>query len=86
METKKQEAKLGHMITFDAFSFGGNPGLCGAPLVVSYPGEDDYSNEGRVFDDSSSDDGFIDTWFVLSVGLGYAAVRTSRVGLEKILE
>ncbi|PON58288.1 hypothetical protein TorRG33x02_291600 [Trema orientale] len=61
------------MTIFDAFSFGGNPGLRGAPLGVSCPGEDDYSNEGRVFDDSSSDDSFIDKWIYLSVGLGYAA-------------
>ncbi|PON74299.1 Leucine-rich repeat domain containing protein [Parasponia andersonii] len=64
----------GHMTTFEASSFGGNPGLCGAPLVVKCPGEDDYSSKGHVFDDSSSDDdSFIDKWFYLSVGLGFAA-------------
>lgn len=62
------------MTTFEASSFGGNPGLCGAPLIVKCPSEDDCSNMGHVFDDSSSDDdSFIDKWFYLSVGLGFAA-------------
>ncbi|EXB95298.1 LRR receptor-like serine/threonine-protein kinase FLS2 [Morus notabilis] len=61
----------GHMTTFDASSFAGNPGLCGAPLAVKCPGDD--SNKGPVFNENHDDDNFIDKWFYLSVGLGFAA-------------
>ncbi|PON74283.1 LRR domain containing protein [Parasponia andersonii] len=61
----------GHMTTFDASSFAGNPRLCGAPLDVRCTNETD--------DDDDSDNewflggSFIDNWFYLSVGLGFAA-------------
>jgi Leucine-rich repeat (LRR) protein len=60
----------GHMTTFEASSFVGNPGLCGAPLVVKCPtGGTDIG--GTIENDSN--DKFIDNWFYLSVGLGFAA-------------
>ncbi|KDP35942.1 hypothetical protein JCGZ_09914 [Jatropha curcas] len=62
----------GQMTTFDASSFAGNPGLCGAPLVLKCQGDD--SDKGRIIrDDSIDNDGFIDKWFYLSVGVGFAA-------------
>ncbi|KAL2230429.1 UNVERIFIED_CONTAM: Receptor-like protein EIX2 [Sesamum indicum] len=66
----------GRMWTFGPNAFEGNPGLCGAPLVVTCPGEDsgkgvDPQNGNDVVYDSN--DGFIDRWFYLSIGLGFAA-------------
>ncbi|PQQ19621.1 receptor-like protein 12 [Prunus yedoensis var. nudiflora] len=61
-----------HLTTFDAASFTGNPGLCGPPLVVSCPGADPGKGGGTV-EDNDSGDSFIDKWFYLSVGLGFAA-------------
>ncbi|CAL9004192.1 unnamed protein product [Prunus brigantina] len=61
-----------HLTTFDAASFTGNPGLCGPPLVVSCPG-DDPSKGGGTVEDNDSGNSFIDKWFYLSVGLGFAA-------------
>ncbi|PON74277.1 NAD(P)-binding domain containing protein [Parasponia andersonii] len=64
----------GHMTTFEASSFAGNPRLCGLPLIVRCQGdghdEDDGSNKVLV---SESKDNLIDKWFYLSVGLGFAA-------------
>lgn len=64
----------GHMTTFEASSFAGNPSLCGRPLIVRCQGdghdEDDGSNKMLV---SDSEDNLIDKWFYLSVGLGFAA-------------
>ncbi|PON74284.1 LRR domain containing protein [Parasponia andersonii] len=61
----------GHMTTFEASSFAGNLGLCGGPLDVRCPDEDnnddDDSNKERI-----SEENFIDNWFYLSVGLGFA--------------
>ncbi|KAK7835023.1 receptor-like protein eix1 [Quercus suber] len=59
-----------HMTTFEAPSFVGNPGLCGAPLVVKCPGEG-IDVGGTIVNDS--EDNFIDNWFYLSIGLGFAA-------------
>ncbi|PQP95636.1 LRR receptor-like serine/threonine-protein kinase GSO2 [Prunus yedoensis var. nudiflora] len=61
-----------HLTTFDAASFAGNPGLCGPPLVVSCPGADPGKGGGTV-EDNDSGNSFIDKWFYLSVGLGFAA-------------
>ena len=64
----------GHMTTFEASSFAGNPRLCGSPLDLKCPGGDDDddeekdSNKEQVYEDK-----FIDNWFYLSVGLGFAA-------------
>ena len=60
----------GHLTTFEASSFAGNPRLCGKPLVVRCQGDghDDGSNKEWV-----SEANFIDKWFYLSVGLGFAA-------------
>ncbi|KAJ9693314.1 hypothetical protein PVL29_012179 [Vitis rotundifolia] len=61
---------IGQMTTFNASIFYGNPGLCGAPLVRKCgdnPG-------GKTANDDKDEDhnGFIDEWFYLSVGLGFA--------------
>lgn len=59
--------------TFDASSFGGNPGVCGSPLDVKCQGEDSDKEGGEVEDEGGDVDGFIDRWFNLFVGVGYAA-------------
>uniref|UniRef100_A0A2C9V615 Uncharacterized protein n=1 Tax=Manihot esculenta TaxID=3983 RepID=A0A2C9V615_MANES len=61
---------MGQMTTFDASSFDGNPGLCGPPLVHKCPGNDSDGGGGSIVEDTS--DGFTDTWFYLSIGLGFA--------------
>ncbi|KAL0377170.1 UNVERIFIED_CONTAM: Receptor-like protein EIX2 [Sesamum calycinum] len=66
----------GQMSTFGSNAFEGNPGLCGAPLVVTCPGEDSGKgvnppNGNNVVYDIN--DGIIDRWFYLSIGLGFAA-------------
>lgn len=62
----------GQMSTFDAYAFEGNPGLCGAPIVVKCPGEDSDTQNGND-DIHDSNNEFIDQWFYLSIGLGFAA-------------
>jgi Leucine-rich repeat (LRR) protein len=59
----------GHMTTFDAITFTGNPGLCGPPLPVKCSGDDD-KKQGN---DDSNDEGLFDSWFYLSLGLGFVA-------------
>ncbi|KAJ4829099.1 hypothetical protein Tsubulata_042156 [Turnera subulata] len=59
----------GHMTTFDASSYAGNPGLCGPPLVLQCQGNEKGAGD-TIKDD---DDGFIDNRFYLSVGIGFAA-------------
>ncbi|OMP06180.1 hypothetical protein CCACVL1_01688 [Corchorus capsularis] len=59
---------VGHLTTFDATSFVGNPGLCGDPLLIKCE-KDGFDRGGT----SGSDEGIIDEWFYLSVGLGFAA-------------
>ncbi|KAJ7949244.1 LRR receptor-like kinase family protein [Quillaja saponaria] len=63
-----------HMSTFDASSFAGNPGLCGPPLSVQCPGDDStQGSDKRGTDEVEDDNKFIDKWFYLSLGLGFAA-------------
>ncbi|KAF7824384.1 receptor-like protein EIX2 [Senna tora] len=64
----------GHMTTFEAPSYAGNPGLCGLPLPFKCPGDDDDDpNKGASNGEiDGDDDGFIDKWFYLSLGLGFA--------------
>ncbi|KAK8593825.1 hypothetical protein V6N13_042608 [Hibiscus sabdariffa] len=59
------------LTTFEALSFEGNPGLCGDPLTIKC-GNDGVDNGGAV-EGGEKDEGIIDKWFYMSVGLGYAA-------------
>ncbi|KAI9116426.1 hypothetical protein K1719_012593 [Acacia pycnantha] len=69
----------GHMTTFESSSFVGNPDLYGCPLPVRSLHHGDGhvvngSNKGTSNDNEANDsDGFIDKWFYLSLGLGFAA-------------
>ncbi|KAF2319634.1 hypothetical protein GH714_017748 [Hevea brasiliensis] len=65
------------MSTFNASSFAGNPGLCGDPLAVKCPndsnnGGDNYPDGGGKADQADDGNGFIDKWFYMSVGMGFA--------------
>ena len=64
----------GQMTTFNAFAFGGNPQLCGRPLVAHCQGDDldQGKGQGQSNVEDENDDGFIDQWFYLSIGLGFA--------------
>ncbi|KAF7824592.1 receptor-like protein EIX2 [Senna tora] len=63
----------GHMTTFEAPSYAGNSNLCGLPLPFKCPGDDDDPNKGASNEETDGDDdGFIDKWFYLSLGLGFA--------------
>ncbi|KAG8363629.1 hypothetical protein BUALT_Bualt19G0042300 [Buddleja alternifolia] len=65
----------GQMSTFGANAFEGNPGLCGAPVVVECSIEDpDIGKDSRNGNNDiyERNDGFVDRWFYLSVGLGFA--------------
>ncbi|KAJ9693385.1 hypothetical protein PVL29_012238 [Vitis rotundifolia] len=57
---------IGHMTTFTELTFVGNPDLCGAPLVRKC-----QDKKQSVVEDKN-DGGYIDQWFYLSVGLGFA--------------
>ncbi|XP_059650472.1 receptor-like protein EIX1 [Cornus florida] len=59
----------GQMTTFSESAYAGNPGLCGPPLVVKCKGED--SDQPKTIENDNGDN-FIDKWFYLSVGLGFA--------------
>jgi hypothetical protein len=61
----------GQLTTFEASSFAGNPGLCGHPLDVKCQGEGSKGEEPAENMDSGEE--VTDTWFYLSVGLGFAA-------------
>ncbi|KAM6570710.1 hypothetical protein CsatB_018695 [Cannabis sativa] len=65
----------GHMTTFEASSFAGNQGLCGKPLDVKCPSDNDtdFDKEPTLKNHNDDDDGsFLDNWFYVSVGLGFA--------------
>ncbi|GAB4832558.1 hypothetical protein Ancab_006575 [Ancistrocladus abbreviatus] len=62
----------GHMVTFGASSFAGNPGLCGDPLTAKCP--DDYScKAGPIKEEEAGMDDVHDRWFYLSIASGFAA-------------
>lgn len=66
----------GHMTTFDAPAFTGNPGLCGPPLPVMCSGVGDPSHDsgkGQSNINDANDEGLFDNRFYLSLGLGFAA-------------
>ena len=58
---------IGQMSTFTESAFAGNPNLCGAPLVIKCQ---DEGTDKRVED--KIDSGFVDQWFYLSIGFGFA--------------
>ena len=64
----------GQMTTFNASTFGGNPQLCGRPLVAHCQGDDldQGKGQGQSNVEDENDDGFIDQWFYLSIRLGFA--------------
>ncbi|RVW60168.1 Leucine-rich repeat receptor protein kinase MSL1 [Vitis vinifera] len=61
---------MGQMTTFTGTAFAGNPNLCGAPLVAKC--QDEGLDKGQSDVEDETDDNFIDQWFYLSVGLGFA--------------
>ncbi|XP_034696200.1 receptor-like protein EIX1 isoform X2 [Vitis riparia] len=61
---------IGQMTTFDESAFVGNPNLCGAPLVTKCQDED--LDKKYSASEDKNDGGYIDQWFYLSVGLGFA--------------
>ncbi|WJZ95413.1 hypothetical protein VitviT2T_014186 [Vitis vinifera] len=61
---------IGQMTTFNASVFEGNPGLCGAPLDTKCQGEGLDGGQKNVVDEKGN--GYLDEWFYLSVGLGFA--------------
>ena len=64
----------GQITTFYASVFAGNPILCGRPLVAQCQGDDlnQGNGQGQSNAKDENDDGFIDQWFYLSIGLGFA--------------
>ncbi|KAJ9693225.1 hypothetical protein PVL29_012110 [Vitis rotundifolia] len=61
---------IGQMTTFPELAFVGNPDLCGAPLATKCQDEDPNKKQSVVSD--KNDGGYVDQWFYLSVGLGFA--------------
>ncbi|KAJ9693327.1 hypothetical protein PVL29_012192 [Vitis rotundifolia] len=61
---------IGQMTTFPELAFVGNPDLCGAPLATKCQDEDPNKRQSVVSD--KNDGGYVDQWFYLSVGLGFA--------------
>ncbi|XP_034695753.1 receptor-like protein EIX2 [Vitis riparia] len=61
---------IGQMTTFTELAFVGNPDLCGAPLTTKCQDEDPNKRQSVVSD--KNDGGYVDQWFYLSVGLGFA--------------
>lgn len=62
----------GQLSTFSESSFAGNPGLCGDPLPVECQRERPATGKTVESHDQDSDS-FIDKWFYLSIGVGFAA-------------
>ena len=60
------------MTTFDEPAFARNTCLCGTPLVAKCQGDDLDQRQGKSNIDDENDNGFIDQWFYLSIGLGFA--------------
>ena len=61
---------IGQMSTFTESTFAGNPNLCGAPLVIKC--QDEGTDKRRSGVEDKIDGGFVDQWFYLSIGLGFA--------------
>ena len=59
------------MTTFANSAFMGNPDLCGAPLTTKCQGEDPTKRQSVVVNKQNSG-GYVDQWFYLSIGLGFA--------------
>ena len=57
------------MTTSTELAFVGNPNLCGALLATKCHDEDLDKKHSAIED--KNDDGYIDQWFYLSVGLGF---------------
>ena len=62
---------IGHMSTFTDSAFTRNPNLCGAPLVIKCQDEDLDKRQSASVEDKI-DGGYVDQWFYLSIGLGFA--------------
>ena len=61
----------GQMTTFDESTFARNPHLYG-PLLGAYCPSDDLDQGQRQSNvEDENDDGFIDQWFYLSIGIGH---------------
>lgn len=70
----------GHTTTFEASSYAGNPGLFGCPLPVRCQSNNDVPGNGSSDNGTSNDgtndgddDGLLNEWFYLSLGVGFAA-------------
>lgn len=63
---------IGQMTTFDEPAFARNPCLCGPPLVAKCQGDYLDQRQGKSNIDDENDNKFIDQWFYLSIGLGFA--------------
>ncbi|CAN1278009.1 Receptor-like protein EIX2 [Linum perenne] len=62
----------GQMSTFEQSAFANNSGLCGVNIDLPCRGDDDDDDDGQDNNDGD-EDGFIDEWFYLAVGVGFAA-------------
>ncbi|KAJ9693373.1 hypothetical protein PVL29_012226 [Vitis rotundifolia] len=60
----------GQMTTFTELAFAGNPNLCGTPLVTKCQDEDLDKRQSALED--KIDGSYVDQWFYLSIGLGFA--------------
>ena len=58
------------MTTFSELAFAGNPNLYGTPLVIKCKDEDSDKRRSDVED--KIDGGYVDQWFYLSIGMGFA--------------
>ena len=60
----------GQMTTFTELAFTGNPNLCEPPLATKCQDEDLDKRQSALED--KIDGGYVDQWFYLSIGLGFA--------------
>ena len=58
------------MSTFTELAFAENPNLCGTPLVTKCQDEDLDKRQSALED--KIDGSYVDKWFYLSIGLGFA--------------